>query len=231
MLICDVNLISAFELRNRKPHGDLYSEYDKNKRTGAPTPIPDRPIITHMTDRRLTLAWKPSVPTGPRFPVTYQVCRKKKKIKITQTFLAEKLIILNLCINIFRSNSSKCLKVIGSPFAPVSVAVNVTSVIWFHSRTIVSVSVLKTNTVLAIPAHMPKLIVTNWSRMYQRYIHIWIQALTSVQKHHHTSPRTLILKNHHMMVTHKHQCNYSHLFFSFVCMCVSFSIKTFHFLC
>lgn len=26
-----------------------------------------------MTDKRLTLSWKPSVPTGPRFPVTYQV--------------------------------------------------------------------------------------------------------------------------------------------------------------
>lgn len=26
-----------------------------------------------MTDRRLTLSWRPSIPPGPRFPVTYQV--------------------------------------------------------------------------------------------------------------------------------------------------------------
>jgi len=26
-----------------------------------------------MTDRRLTLSWKPSIPIGPREPVTYRV--------------------------------------------------------------------------------------------------------------------------------------------------------------
>ena len=26
-----------------------------------------------MTDRRLTLSWKPSIPIGPRIPVTYRV--------------------------------------------------------------------------------------------------------------------------------------------------------------
>lgn len=63
----------AFEPRTRKPHGDLYSDYNKKELGGAPTPLADRPIITHMTDRRLTLAWKPSIPIGPRFPVTYQI--------------------------------------------------------------------------------------------------------------------------------------------------------------
>lgn len=65
--------ITAFEPRNKKSLGDQYSEYDKHKKTGAPTPLSDRPIICRMTDKRLTLSWKPSVPTAPRFPVTYQV--------------------------------------------------------------------------------------------------------------------------------------------------------------
>lgn len=33
----------------------------------------DRPVITRMSDRRLTLCWKPSVSIAPRIPVTYQV--------------------------------------------------------------------------------------------------------------------------------------------------------------
>ncbi|CAG9132455.1 unnamed protein product [Plutella xylostella] len=58
---------------NRKPIGDQYSDFDKMKKTGVPMPLADRPIIARMTDRHLTLGWKPSVPHGPRFPVTYQV--------------------------------------------------------------------------------------------------------------------------------------------------------------
>ncbi|XP_059609271.1 obscurin isoform X5 [Phlebotomus argentipes] len=53
--------------------GDQYSEFDKHKRSGAPVPLPDRPIISKMTDRRLTLTWRPSFPSTGRFPVTYQV--------------------------------------------------------------------------------------------------------------------------------------------------------------
>ncbi|XP_055686183.1 obscurin isoform X3 [Lutzomyia longipalpis] len=53
--------------------GDQYSEFDKHKRSGAPVPLADRPIISKMTDRRLTLSWRPSFPSTGRFPVTYQV--------------------------------------------------------------------------------------------------------------------------------------------------------------
>ncbi|XP_037043462.1 obscurin isoform X3 [Bradysia coprophila] len=71
---CYADLVyDTFEPRKNKPLGDQYSEYDKHKKTGAPTPLSDRPIICRMTDKRLTLSWKPSVPVGPRFPVTYQV--------------------------------------------------------------------------------------------------------------------------------------------------------------
>lgn len=38
-----------------------------------PIACSDAPLISKMTDRHLTLSWKPSLPTGPRFPVTYQV--------------------------------------------------------------------------------------------------------------------------------------------------------------
>lgn len=31
-----------------------------------------------MTDRRLTLSWKPSIPIGPRVPVTYRVEMSKQ---------------------------------------------------------------------------------------------------------------------------------------------------------
>ncbi|GBP12338.1 Obscurin [Eumeta japonica] len=58
---------------NKRPIADQYSDFDKMKRTGVPMPLADKPIISRMTDRHLTLSWKPSIPHGPRFPVTYQV--------------------------------------------------------------------------------------------------------------------------------------------------------------
>ncbi|XP_052748804.1 obscurin isoform X5 [Galleria mellonella] len=58
---------------NRRPLADQYSDFDKMKKTGVPMPLADKPIISRMTDRHLTLSWKPSIPHGPRFPVTYQV--------------------------------------------------------------------------------------------------------------------------------------------------------------
>ncbi|XP_073813115.1 obscurin isoform X2 [Musca autumnalis] len=52
---------------------DQYRDYKKYKHTGVPNPLPDAPIILKMTDRYLQLAWKPSVPNMPRYPVTYLV--------------------------------------------------------------------------------------------------------------------------------------------------------------
>ncbi|XP_075169287.1 obscurin isoform X4 [Haematobia irritans] len=52
---------------------DQYRDYKKYKHTGVPNPLPDAPIILKMTDRYLQLAWRPSVPNMPRYPVTYQV--------------------------------------------------------------------------------------------------------------------------------------------------------------
>lgn len=52
---------------------DQYRDYKKYKHTGVPNPLPDAPVILKMTDRYLQLAWRPSVPNMPRYPVTYQV--------------------------------------------------------------------------------------------------------------------------------------------------------------
>uniref|UniRef100_T1IIA6 Muscle M-line assembly protein unc-89 n=1 Tax=Strigamia maritima TaxID=126957 RepID=T1IIA6_STRMM len=61
------------ERKPKRPMLDLNIEYDKLKKTGIPFALPDKPIISKMTDRRLTLSWKPSLPVGPRVPVTYIV--------------------------------------------------------------------------------------------------------------------------------------------------------------
>lgn len=58
------------------PHasiGDQFVGFDKFKRSGVPAPLPEKPYIAKMTERRLNLGWKPSLPLAPRYPVTYQV--------------------------------------------------------------------------------------------------------------------------------------------------------------
>ncbi|XP_039752240.1 obscurin-like isoform X7 [Pararge aegeria] len=59
--------------KDKKPISEQYSDFDKMKRTGVPMPLSDKPIISRMADRHLTLSWRPSIPHQPRFPVTYQV--------------------------------------------------------------------------------------------------------------------------------------------------------------
>ncbi|CAH0545686.1 unnamed protein product [Brassicogethes aeneus] len=63
----------GIEPKAKRPIADQYTEYDKYKRSGAPVPISDPPIISQMTDRHCTLSWNPSIPSGPRAPVTYQL--------------------------------------------------------------------------------------------------------------------------------------------------------------
>ncbi|XP_024939523.1 obscurin isoform X4 [Cephus cinctus] len=63
----------TFEPRAKRPLADQYTDFDKFRKSGSPLPLADRPIISRMMDRHLTLSWKPSIPIGPRVPVTYQV--------------------------------------------------------------------------------------------------------------------------------------------------------------
>nr|CAH7742463.1 unnamed protein product [Callosobruchus chinensis] len=71
--ICHASLKfdEGLEAKPKKPISDQYTEYDKHKKSGAPVPLADPPIISQMTDRHCTLSWKPSIPSGPRAPVTY----------------------------------------------------------------------------------------------------------------------------------------------------------------
>ncbi|GIY55923.1 hypothetical protein CDAR_566731 [Caerostris darwini] len=55
------------------PMGDQFVDFGKFKKTGIPVPLPEKPRIVRMDDTSLTLGWKPSVPTCPRVPVTYQL--------------------------------------------------------------------------------------------------------------------------------------------------------------
>jgi hypothetical protein len=64
-----ISVLSALD-RDRRA-SDVFSGRDKL--AGLPVPIAERPYILNMSDRRCTLAWKPSLPSGPRYPVTYQV--------------------------------------------------------------------------------------------------------------------------------------------------------------
>ncbi|XP_071572462.1 protein Obscurin isoform X5 [Temnothorax nylanderi] len=70
---CSAEMVyESLEPRAKRPLADQYADYD-NRKSGLPLPLADRPIISRMMDRHLTLSWKPSIPIGPRVPVTYLV--------------------------------------------------------------------------------------------------------------------------------------------------------------
>ncbi|KRF85677.1 uncharacterized protein Dvir_GJ19688, isoform B [Drosophila virilis] len=73
--VCNAELLYDVIDSHQRPLGEQYTDFKQYKKTGAPPPLPDGPIISRMTDRRLLLSWKPSVPLTPRYPVTYQVER------------------------------------------------------------------------------------------------------------------------------------------------------------
>ncbi|XP_067207809.1 obscurin isoform X2 [Linepithema humile] len=71
---CSAEMVyESLEPRAKRPLVDQYTDYDKYRKSGIPLPLADRPIISRMMDRHLTLSWKPSIPIGPRVPVTYLV--------------------------------------------------------------------------------------------------------------------------------------------------------------
>ncbi|XP_023037819.2 obscurin isoform X1 [Drosophila willistoni] len=71
--ICHAELFYDTLDSQQRPLGDQYTDFKKYKKSGAPPPLSEGPIISRMTDRRLRLSWKPSVPLSPRYPVTYQL--------------------------------------------------------------------------------------------------------------------------------------------------------------
>lgn len=67
---CSAELIYEEEKPHKKPQQQL--DTDKYK-AGVPLPLPDRPYISRMSDKNLTLSWRPSIPAGPKYPIQYQV--------------------------------------------------------------------------------------------------------------------------------------------------------------
>lgn len=154
----------AFETR-RTAIGDQYSDFDKYKKSGAPTPLADRPIITKMSDERLTLCWKPSVSTAPRAPVTYQVellelpeglsCCPPSHIPAM--YMPNKIVISFFFIVCFLINR----KATGLHTERAFGVVHARYAILFPSRTIDSAFVSIINMAFLIPAHTCKRIATN----------------------------------------------------------------------
>ncbi|XP_046987930.1 obscurin isoform X3 [Schistocerca americana] len=71
---CEAELaFDSLDTHPKRPLGYLYTDFDKHRSSAAPLPLPDKPIICRMSDRRLTLSWRPSIPIGPTLPVTYRV--------------------------------------------------------------------------------------------------------------------------------------------------------------
>ncbi|XP_049949485.1 obscurin isoform X3 [Schistocerca serialis cubense] len=71
---CEAELaFDSLDTHPKRPLGYLYTDFDKYQSSATPLPLPDKPIICRMSDRRLTLSWRPSIPIGPTLPVTYRV--------------------------------------------------------------------------------------------------------------------------------------------------------------
>ncbi|XP_021696069.1 LOW QUALITY PROTEIN: obscurin [Aedes aegypti] len=70
-VLAHVNL--RFEPLDACPRRRYGKSKDKSFIHTSPYPLMDRPIISKLSDRRLTLSWRPSMTTVPREPVTYQV--------------------------------------------------------------------------------------------------------------------------------------------------------------
>lgn len=67
---CAADLV--YEETKHPKRGHTNTESDKFK-AGVPLPLPDRPYISKMNDHRLQLSWRPSIPSGPKFPISYQI--------------------------------------------------------------------------------------------------------------------------------------------------------------
>ena len=72
----NLNLFTVYDGLEVQPGqnlGDLYSGFDKYQIGGLPMPLPDKPLITQMSDTGVTLTWKPALPLGPNLAPYYVV--------------------------------------------------------------------------------------------------------------------------------------------------------------
>ena len=66
-------MYDGLEVQPGQNLGDLYSGFDKYQIGGLPMPLPDKPLITQMSDTGVTLTWKPALPLGPNLAPYYVV--------------------------------------------------------------------------------------------------------------------------------------------------------------
>jgi serine/threonine protein kinase len=71
---CEAALVyDGLEVRPGQTLGDCYTGFDKYTVSGLPMPLPDKPLITLMSDTHVTLTWKPAIPLGPNLAPYYVV--------------------------------------------------------------------------------------------------------------------------------------------------------------
>ena len=71
---CEANLMyDGLEVQPGQSLGDCYQGFDKYQIGGLPMPMPDKPLITQMSDTGVTLTWKPALPLGPNLAPYYVV--------------------------------------------------------------------------------------------------------------------------------------------------------------
>ncbi|XP_043203260.1 obscurin-like isoform X2 [Amphibalanus amphitrite] len=71
---CEADLTyDSFENTPTKPLKDQYQTLERQLKSGIPMPLADPPIVSRMSDRQLTLSWKPSPAAGQHIPPTYTV--------------------------------------------------------------------------------------------------------------------------------------------------------------
>ncbi|XP_040572571.1 protein Obscurin [Lepeophtheirus salmonis] len=71
---CEARLMyDGLEILPGQSLGELYKGFDKYTISGLPMPLPDKPLITQMSDTSVTLTWKPAIPLGPNLAPYYMV--------------------------------------------------------------------------------------------------------------------------------------------------------------
>jgi len=71
---CEARLIyDGLDVQPGQSLGNLYSGFEKYTVSGLPMPLPDKPLITQMSDTKVTLTWKPALPLGPNLAPYYMV--------------------------------------------------------------------------------------------------------------------------------------------------------------
>jgi hypothetical protein len=93
----------GLEVQPAQSLGDLYQGFEKYSIAGLPMPLPDKPLITQMSDTHVTLTWKPGEQSKlVEVPKTFNSI-KQKKIPFTIKLLPSKTAIDNVLLFSFIS--------------------------------------------------------------------------------------------------------------------------------